>query len=53
MEEFKTIVKVVGEINPQMLEGFMEDMDNIIKAFLQYKDEMALIKNEYQSVHPP
>ena len=52
MEEFKTIVKVVGEISPQMLEGFMEDMDNIIKAFLQYKDEMALIKNEYQSEFP-
>ena len=32
MEEFKTIVKVVGEISPQMLEGFMEDMDNIIKV---------------------
>ena len=52
MEEFKTIVKVVGEINPQMLEGFMEDMDNIIRAFLQYKDEMALIRKEFVSEFP-
>ncbi|MBQ2136215.1 MAG: hypothetical protein II201_04980, partial [Clostridia bacterium] len=50
MEELKTVIKVIGEINLEMLHNFLEETDKIMEAKAQYDDEMQLIKSgdEYQ-----
>ena len=44
---YKTTLKVIGTINPEMLQRFMEETDEIIEAYLQYKDEVAYVKDEF------
>ena len=45
--EYKSELKVIGEINPEMLVTFMEDTDDIIDAYKQYQEEISLIKDEF------
>ena len=52
MEELKTVIKVIGEINLEMLHNFLEETDKIMEAKAQYDDEMQLIKEQYQSQFP-
>lgn len=52
MEELKTVIKVIGEINLEMLHNFLEETDKIMEAKTQYDDEMQLIKEQFQSPFP-
>lgn len=50
--EFNDVIKVVGEINLEMLHNFLEETDRIMEAKIQYDEEMQLIKEQYQSQFP-
>ena len=43
----KDVIKVIGEINVETLEVFMEETDLIINTYKQYKEDVELIKDEY------
>ena len=38
---YKTTLKVIGTINSEMLYRFMNDTDEIIEAYNQYKEETS------------
>ena len=44
---YKTTLKVIGTIDTNVLQRFMEETDEIIEVYKQYLDETAYIKEEY------
>lgn len=44
---YKTTLKVIGTINSEMLYRFMNDTDEIIEAYNQYKEETSYVKDDY------
>ncbi len=44
---FKTKLQVIGTINSDMLYGFMEETNEIIKVYQQYLEEVSYIKDEF------
>ena len=49
---YKTTLKVLGTINPEMLQRFFEETDEIIEAYMQYKEDTAYVKDEYVNGFP-
>ncbi len=43
---YKTTLKVIGTINPEMLYRFMDDTDEIIEGYRQYKEETSYVKDD-------